>query len=117
MLFPRVLWCAALLAAGCASAPKQEDESAASRRSKPKAPEVVAPANELAGKVVLVNEPLRYVVIDFGYGRVPQADQRLNVFRQGAKVAEVRISSQSRSANFAADIITGTVQTGDEVRP
>lgn len=76
----------------------------------------MVPVNPLAGKVVLVNEPLRYVVVDFALGRPPVADQRLNVYRKGQKVGEVRISSQSRNNNFAADVMAGEARVGDEVR-
>lgn len=76
----------------------------------------VTPANDLTGKIVLVNDTLRYVVVDFGFGRLPQPEQRLGVYRDGKKVAEIKISEHSRNSNYAADIVTGTVRSGDEVR-
>lgn len=77
---------------------------------------ILVPINPLIGKVVLVNGPLRYVVLDFALGRPPTANQRLNVYRKGQKVGEVRISSQSRNNNFAADIMSGEARVGDEAR-
>ena len=76
----------------------------------------MVPLSPSAGRVVLVNASLRYVVVDFGLGNPPSAGQRMNVYRQGQKVGEVKISSQSRTNNFAADITAGEARAGDEVR-
>ncbi len=132
MRFTWVVWLAVVLSFGCASKPDQEENPFLEKTSVVKAPTEpkeksarkgkdadmpeVAPANELAGKIVMVNDTLRYVVVDFGFGRLPQTEQRLGVYRGGNKIAEIKISTHSRNSNFAADIITGTVQTGDEVR-
>jgi len=123
-----------VLSFGCASKPVQEENPFVDKTSEVKAPDQpkekttrkvkdteadkpeVAPANELAGKIVMVNDTLRYAVVDFGFGRLPQAEQRLGVYRGGNKIAEIKISTHSRNSNFAADIITGTVQMGDEVK-
>ncbi|MBI3192196.1 MAG: hypothetical protein HYZ36_05970, partial [Pedosphaera parvula] len=51
-----------------------------------------------------------------GLGRPPVVDQRVNLYRKGQKVGEVRISSQSRNNNFAADIMAGEARVGDEAR-
>jgi hypothetical protein len=75
------------------------------------------PITEAAGKVASVNPNLRFVVIDFALNPVPQVDQRMAVYRQGQKVGEVKISSQSRNSIIAADITAGEAQVGDEVRP
>lgn len=106
-----------LLVVGCASKPASTAEGGdkPAKNQKEEKPEVL-PLNEVSGKVVLVNDSLRYVVIDFGFGRYPEQGQRLSVFHHGNKVAEVRISSQSRNSNFAADIIVGIVKNGDEVK-
>lgn len=76
----------------------------------------LAPANPLAGRIALVNPTLRYVVVDFSLGRRPIAGQPLNVYRQGQKIGEIRISSQAQENNFAADLVAGEARTGDEVR-
>lgn len=120
------------LSFGCASKPEGEknpfvDKSSSVkmadqpkeksvRREDGDKPEVV-PTNELSGKIVLVNDTLRYVVVDFGFGLLPQPEQKLSVYRAGKKVAEIKISSHSRNSNFAADIVTGKVADGDEVKP
>jgi len=120
------------LSFGCASKPEEEKSPFVDKSSSVKTadqpkekpgkreggdkPEVV-PSNELSGKIVLVNDTLRYVVVDFGFGLLPQPEQKLAVYRAGKKVAEIKISSHSRNSNFAADIVTGKVVDGDEVKP
>ncbi len=76
----------------------------------------ITPINVISGRVVLVNQALRYVVVDFGVGRLPALEQTLDVYREGNKVGEVRISSQSKAGNVAADIMAGEAKDGDEVR-
>lgn len=112
-----------LLVAGCKSSEKpgdpQDSKPPADKRGKrattPEPPQIT-PINILSGRVVMVNVPLRYVVIDFGVGRLPQPDQRLDVYRQGKKIGEVRISNQARMGNVAADIMLGEAAQGDEIR-
>ncbi len=77
----------------------------------------VTPVTESAGKVASVNPALRFVVIDFAFNPAPRVDERMAVYRQGQKVGEVRISRQARAGIIAADITTGDVRVGDEVRP
>ena len=77
---------------------------------------VITPVNILSGRVVMVNTNLRYIVIDFGVGLLPQPGQRMDVYRQGNKVGEVRISNQARAGNVAADIMVGEAGEGDEIR-
>jgi len=134
MRFTLVALLMAGLSFGCASKPEPEEgsqfvdkssevktagqpkeKSKKDKSDKPDKPEV-APANDVMGKVVMVNETLRYVVVDFGFRRLPQPDQRLDIYRDGNKVAVIKISAHSRNSNYAADIVTGTVQAGDEVK-
>lgn len=79
-------------------------------------PVMVIPVNPIRGKVVLVNAELKYVVIDFSLGRLPNPEQKLNAYRAGQKVGEVRISNQAVSVNFAADIVAGEAKLGDEIK-
>lgn len=76
----------------------------------------LVPAQQLAGKVVSVNERLRYVILDFSLSRLPEIEQRFHVYRQGQKVGEVKISGPSHNMNIAADIVAGEAKVGDEVR-
>lgn len=77
---------------------------------------VIEPVAAFTGKVVLVNAPLRYIVIEGVIGRLPPSDTALNVYRDGQKVGVVVVSNQSRGANFAADISIGDARVGDLVR-
>ena len=79
-------------------------------------PVKVIPVNPIQGKVVLLKTDLNYVIIDFSLGRLPSPEQKLNVYRGGQKVGQVRISGQSVSVNFAADIVAGEAKVGDEVK-
>lgn len=94
-----------------------EQQSSRPTPARPSTPDAGRPINEPTGKVASVNPGLRFVVIDFGFSPAPQVDQRLNVYRQGQKVGEVKISSQARNSIIAADITAGEANVGDEVRP
>jgi len=119
---------AVLLAAGCAGPPAAQDGTTAPKaKTKSSAPPkpakgqpapvpVIEPVAAFTGKVVLVNAPLKYVVIEGVIGRLPPVDQSLNVYREGQKVGVVVVSNQSRGANFAADISVGDARVGDTVR-
>ena len=133
MRFTLVVLVAGLLCSGCASKGKQSEsqfqdktvsvktaektkakESPGKKAQQSKAEILLS--NEVSGKVMLVNDGLRYVVIDFGFGRLPQPEQRLSVYRSGKKVGEVKISGNPKASNFAADVVTGNVHVGDEVK-
>ncbi len=77
---------------------------------------IVTPANTRVGRVALVNGSARYVVVTYPFGELPIRDATLNVFRNGLKVAEVKVTGLSRDINAAADIVAGECQVGDEVR-
>ena len=100
----------AVVLAGCASS---KDRSAAKpAKSKP----TITPDLQLTGKVVSVNQELRFVVLDFPLGDMPLVDQRLSVYRQGQKVGELKVSGPQNDTNIVADITAGNAQVGDEVR-
>src|SRR5438105_14575823 len=44
------------------------------------------------GKVAVVNASDRFVVLNFPLGHMPVKDQRLNLYRHGLKVGEVKIT-------------------------
>ena len=77
---------------------------------------IVTPATGLAGKIVKVNMPGRFVVLNFPIGHLPVIDQRMNIYRLGLKVGEVRVSGPQMDDDIVADLITGEAQTGDDVR-
>jgi len=98
---------------GNASPPDREKR--AMKNDPPAGPRVTS-IQMLSGRVVLVNHALRYVVVEFGVSQLPAPGQRLEVWREGNKVGEVRISGQARAGNVAADILLGDAGQGDEVR-
>jgi hypothetical protein len=77
---------------------------------------VVTPISVIAGRVASVNPKLRFVVLDFSLNPLPPIDQRVNVYRQGQKVGEVKITGPARNSHIVADIVAGNVQPGDQVR-
>jgi hypothetical protein len=77
---------------------------------------IVTPENGLAGKVEMVNQNARYVVLSFPIGHLPAMEQRLNVYRNGLKVGEVKVSGPQIEDNVVADIVEGESGQGDEVR-
>ncbi len=77
---------------------------------------LVTPATGLAGKVARVNPQGKFVVLSFSIGHLPSLEQRLNVYRAGLKVGEVRVTGPQLDENVAADIVSGEPQTGDLVR-
>jgi hypothetical protein len=76
----------------------------------------VTPRAPILGRVTAVNSGLRFVVIDFSLGGVPALERRLGVYRNGQRVAEVKVSGPQSETLIAADISAGTVQIGDEVK-
>ena len=70
--------------------------------------------NSISGNVVTVNP--KFVVLTFPFGGVPGAGQTLNVYRNGKKVGELKVTGPQRGINTVADIVSGKVQVEDEVR-
>jgi hypothetical protein len=105
--------CAVTLFCGCASQKAPAPKAAA----KP-APEktVVTPDPLPAGRVAMVNGEARFVIINYPPGAVPKPGQRLNVYRDGNKVGEVKVTGPERDNNTVADIVAGDVQTRDLTR-
>jgi len=77
---------------------------------------IVTPGQTTHGRVASVNAGGRFVVLTFPLGTMPATEQRLNVYRAGLKVAEVRVSGQPLDINIIADIVAGECRIGDEVR-
>jgi hypothetical protein len=77
---------------------------------------IVTPEEGLNGKVTWVNANLRFVVITFPVGQMPVIDRRLNVYRDGLKVGEIRISGPQSDDSIVADIVAGEATTGDAIR-
>ena len=76
----------------------------------------VIPIDEPNGKVVASNTVSRFVVIDFYLSPLPRIGERMNVYRDGFKVGEVKITGPEQFSNIAADLTAGEARTGDEIR-
>jgi hypothetical protein len=99
---------AALLSSGCLH-----------HRPAPAAPApqaIVTPDDSLTARVLSYNSAGRFVVLGFPVGRMPRQEQSLFLYRNGMKVAEVRVNGPQRDNNVVADLVTGEAQVGDEVR-
>lgn len=77
----------------------------------------VVPSASVSGRVASVNVPGQFVIVTFESGPMPVPDQKLNVYRGGMKVGEVKVSREQLGQNAAADIIAGEARVGDTVRP
>lgn len=78
--------------------------------------QVIIPITSPTGIVATVNEPLRFVVLDYALTNLPKMDQILFIYRRGQKVAKVKVTGPFRGQTVAADIIEGIATKGDEVR-
>jgi len=77
---------------------------------------IVTPSSAIKGKIALVNPNARYVVLTFPLGTLPPLETRLNVYRDGLKVGEVKVTGPQMDNNTVSDITVGEARTGDEVR-
>jgi hypothetical protein len=77
---------------------------------------IVTPAITSKGKVMRVNESARFAVLNFPIGTLPPMGQRLDVYRHGLKVGEVKVTGPQQDDNTVADITNGEAQEGDELR-
>ena len=91
---------------GCASRDKKSGEQGV----------IVTPGGALPGTVISVNPGARFVVLRFPLGQLPALNQRMSAYRQGLKVAELRISGPQRDIHTIADVLAGECKAGDEVR-
>jgi hypothetical protein len=82
----------------------------------PGQPLTVTPETGLNGKIISTDNSARFVVVSFPGGRLPAQDQRFNVYRQGLKVGQIKISGPQLNQNIVADLTDGEAQAGDDVR-
>jgi len=111
-------WAIIILAVGlsataCRSFRGSEEKEAKEAKKEEKK---VTPVMVYTGRIALVKPALKYVVVEGEVGEVPPAGAKLGVYRGENKVAELQVSAQSRSSNYAADILSGAPQVGDSVR-
>jgi hypothetical protein len=77
---------------------------------------IVTPSTALVGKIVSVVPQSRIAVLNFPINKLPALEQRMNVYRRGLKVGEVKVTGPQRDDNIVADITAGEAAAGDEVR-
>ena len=118
---------ATLALVGCSARPPAEKTTFGLRHVPPSGgpavnrtnatPITVTPAlGTVYGKVAHVNPTARFVVLTYPIGRLPPIEKRLSVYRNGMKVAELKVTGPARDQNTVADITAGEVQPGDEAR-
>ncbi len=96
--------------------PSTTAHTAGSAARKP-ATVIVTPTQGRAGRIASVHPTGHFVVITYPVGvPLPPAERRLNVYRAGLKVAEVKVDARSIDVNTVADIVAGECEVGDEVR-
>ena len=85
--------------------------------SQPEPKLIVEPgAGGIDGKIALVDEQGRFVVLTFPLGQMPGPGASLNAYRHGVKVGEITITGPQRDDNTVADVISGDLKVGDAVR-
>ncbi len=112
------------LCSGCKTAeknqsagePKRSRRVTATTNAAPNERFSIRPLQAVTGRIIAVREPLRFVVIDFGTGKMPQLEQRLSAYRLDQKVAELKVSGPYLGTTVAADITGGEAREGDLVR-
>lgn len=102
-----------LIFCGCALFPGSKQSSAEFDADAAPLP-VVRLADSISGRVSMANP--NFVVLTFSFGGVPAAGQILNVYRDGKRVAQLKVTGPRRNLNTVADVISGQAQLNDEVR-
>jgi len=77
---------------------------------------IVTPGSGYSGRVDTYNDAGNFVVLDFPISHVPPTDQRLFIYRDGAKVGEIKITGPQKENHTVADLVQGEARKGDEVR-
>jgi hypothetical protein len=104
-----------LCLAGCNATPKKLSTSQ-SLVGKERGTIVVPAMMRTEGKVVRTNLKLNFVVLDFGFKRLPQVGQQLGIYRLGKKIGQVRVSGPAWETYTVADIVDGEIWAGDEAK-
>jgi hypothetical protein len=84
------------------------------RRSSAAAP--APPGPHRVGTVAVVNEELRFVLVDVGSLYVPQAGTALKSFSGSAETGILAVGPEKQRPFIVADIVKGEPKVGDEVR-
>ena len=101
---------------GCASRRDHAMNSEPARDVPPDKEIILTPALSPIGRVLSVNLPARFVVLSYPIGQVPPSETRLNLYRSGAKVGELKVTGPQEDTLTVADITAGTAREGDQAR-
>jgi DMSO/TMAO reductase YedYZ molybdopterin-dependent catalytic subunit len=116
---------AAVLFAGCKSPdeqiygkpPAKNAPAPVSPKTTATAPQpIVTPETSLTATVVSYNSVGRFVVLNFPMNQMPKQDQTLFVYRNGLKVAQLKVTGPQRDTHIVADLVSGDVRPNDVVR-
>jgi len=80
-------------------------------------PAVPVPAGSDSGRVMLVDQGLAFVVVEIVGSKLPPAEIRYLVLRQGQPVGEITTTAETDDTYLVADINKGDIRVGDSVRP
>lgn len=106
---------ALLILAGCGTVPTP---APARGETNAPAPEpLIIPLDASLGRIVAVNERLRFVVVDYSLYSLPPQGQRLSVLRDGTEIGELKVNGPVVDATVVADIVRGEPRSGDRTRP
>jgi hypothetical protein len=115
-IFWTILLGGLMVVAGCHSSSDAHAPKAAGATKKGKTKPTMTQDLALRGTVSMVNPRSRSVILSFPVGWIPAVDRRLNVYRDGLKIGEVRITGPQMDTNIAADLMQGDARPGDMVR-
>lgn len=107
---------AGLLLSACRTLGPEPVAKASGTNALPAEP-LIQPLDHSVGRVVSVNERLRFAVLDYALYQLPVQGQRLVLERGGADVGELRVNGPVRDTTVVADIVRGEPKVGDRTRP
>jgi len=107
---------ASLLLSACRTLEPVPAPAVAATNSVPEEPRI-RPLDASVGRVLTVNERLRFVVLDYALYSLPGQGQVLAVERDGTEIGELKINGPVRDTTVAADILRGEPKPGDRTRP
>jgi hypothetical protein len=77
---------------------------------------IITPDSSLVAKVASVNAVGRFVVLSFPPDQMPKVGLDMFLYRDGLKVAEVKVTGPQQDNNIVADLVSGEARAGDTVR-
>ncbi|HXF10187.1 MAG TPA: hypothetical protein VN625_05330, partial [Desulfuromonadaceae bacterium] len=99
-----------------APAPTKPKATKPAKKPTQPAQAIVTADASVSGKIATYNAVGKFVVVSFAGGKMAQLNQTLSVYHNGTKTGDIRITGPQRDNNIVGDVVSGTVQAGDEVR-